>query len=456
MGRRRLLSQYQPTAGVNADFEKLLQQFTATETVRFEKFSEIWRELKMSFIFAGRDSERECREYTEEMMRWALKYLLPPYNFQVRVGGLYLLYGLFNQQPLVRKVRIRVTPEKWKEIIEFQTEARRQQHLDVNYVFQRLRFDDAFCYTATDTEVTFNLSTGTTIREEDTAPEEFKDEQSVLYDLFSEQFLEQLTQLHDHYHNVKVGLEGPDANEPSRSLNVIQTNIVPSLLGTVMSYQQRKQHLRKATDIENEDMHDEDNKPSLNRKTIKSEIKAKAYRNVAQASRSRRHRQAVDSADDSPEKQPKRGKRRKNKSESEATSPKRKKGRKKNIKKEEVDEEQMEGVQSPTKSEKSIGDDNLHTRDQEIDKSNQEEVGEREISHGDVLLHMPSFDTEPSTSGTQKSLPKKKLESPNVKKKVQKKKGGKGRMPSVKLQPLEKKTPKKKKIKKETITEEKT
>ncbi|XP_076095190.1 snRNA-activating protein complex subunit 1-like [Mytilus galloprovincialis] len=456
MGRRRLLSQYQPTAGVNADFEKLLQQFTATETVRFEKFSEIWRELKMSFIFAGRDSERECREYTEEMMRWALKYLLPPYNFQVRVGGLYLLYGLFNQQPLVRKVRIRVTPEKWKEIIEFQTEARRQQHLDVNYVFQRLRFDDAFCYTATDTEVTFNLSTGTTIREEDTAPEEFKDEQSVLYDLFSEQFLEQLTQLHDHYHNVKVGLEGPDANEPSRSLNVIQTNIVPSLLGTVMSYQQRKQHLRKATDIENEDMNDEDNKPSLNRKTIKSEIKAKAYRNVAQASRSRRHRQAVDSADDSPEKQPKRGKRRKNKSESEATSPKRKKGRKKNIKKEEVDEEQMEGVQSPTKSEKSIGDDNLHTRDQEIDKSNQEEVGEREISHGDVLLHMPSFDTEPSTSGTEKSLPKKKLESPNVKKKVQKKKGGKGRMPSVKLQPLEKKTPKKKKIKKETITEEKT
>lgn len=93
----------------------------------------------------------------------------------------------------------------------------------------------------------------------------------------------------------------------------------------------------------------------------------------------------------------------------------------------EVDEEQMEGVQSPTKSDKSIGDDNLHSRDQEVNKSNQEEVGEREISHGDVLLHMPSFDTEPSTSGTQKSLPKKKLESPNVKKKVQKKKGGKGR-----------------------------
>ncbi|CAG2193170.1 SNAPC1 [Mytilus edulis] len=377
-------------------------------------------------------------EESQGMYPWllSLKYLLPPYNFQVRVGGLYLLYGLFNQQPLVRKVRIRVTPEK----------------MEGNHRIPD-RGQKATTFRSTDTEVTFNLSTGTTIREEDTAPEEFKDEQSVLYDLFSEQFLEQLTQLHDHYHNVKVGLEGPDANEPSRSLNVIQTNIVPSLLGLLLSRSTRchtyqcfaitaralnfkvtQCHTdqydtitarRKGTDIENEDMNDEDYKPSLNRKTIKSEIKAKAYRNVAQASRSRRHRQAVDSADDSPEKQPKRGKRRKNKSESEATSPKRKKGRKKNIKTEEVDEEQMEGVQSPTKSEKSIGDDNLHTRDQEINKSNQEEVGEREISHGDVLLHMPSFDTEPSTSGTQKSSPKKKLESPNLKRKYRRKKGGK-------------------------------
>ena len=42
-------------------------------------------------------------------MKMALKYVLPPYNFQVRVGGLYLLYGLFNQQPLIRKVRVSKT-----------------------------------------------------------------------------------------------------------------------------------------------------------------------------------------------------------------------------------------------------------------------------------------------------------------------------------------------------------
>jgi hypothetical protein len=46
-----------------------------------------------------------------------------------------------------------VTPEKWKEIVEFQKEARRQQHLDVNYVFHKLRFEDAFSFVATDSEV---------------------------------------------------------------------------------------------------------------------------------------------------------------------------------------------------------------------------------------------------------------------------------------------------------------
>jgi len=38
--------------------------------------------------------------------------------------------------------------------------------------------------------VTFYLSTGGNTKEEDTAPDEFKEEQSVLYELFSDQFLE--------------------------------------------------------------------------------------------------------------------------------------------------------------------------------------------------------------------------------------------------------------------------
>lgn len=435
--KKRLLLQYQPTAGVNSDFEQILQRFTATETVRFEAFAEIWREMKMSFIFAGRDSEKECREYTEEIMKMALKYVLPPYNFQVRVGGLYLLYGLFNQQPLIRKVRVRVTPEKWKEIVEFQKEARRQQHLDVNYVFHKLRFEDAFSFVATDSEVTFYLSTGGNTKEEDTAPDEFKEEQSVLYELFSDQFLEQLTQLHDHYHRVKVGLEGHNATEPSRSLNVIQSNIATSILGTVMAYQQRKQHHRKsgASDTEEESDGDDPDYVEMDGKNIKSHLKAKAYKNVAKANKSRRHRQAVESADESPEKSPTKGKRKKSLSETETISPpkKRKKKidkRKKNI---QMEEEITTKIEKP---------DTIDVENNESEPDvKKEEVIEREIIQTDIL-HMPSFDMEPSTSGTctQESPPQNKQGRPKAKeKKITSNKKIKGKMPSVKLQPLVKK-----------------
>jgi hypothetical protein len=78
----------------------------------------------------------------------------------------------------------------------------------------------------------------------------------------------------------------------------------------------------------------------MDSKNIKSHLKAKAYRNVAKANKSRRHRQAVESADESPEKSPTKGRRKMSLSETETVSPpkKRKKKidkRKKNIQMEE-------------------------------------------------------------------------------------------------------------------------
>lgn len=53
---------YEPLCGVKTDFENLLQKFAKTETVRYEKFSEIWREMKMSLLCCGRQDDREVRE----------------------------------------------------------------------------------------------------------------------------------------------------------------------------------------------------------------------------------------------------------------------------------------------------------------------------------------------------------------------------------------------------------
>ena len=53
---------YVPTTGVRADIKKLMNTFLSHNTVRYEKFSEIWREMNMSFFLACRSTDREARE----------------------------------------------------------------------------------------------------------------------------------------------------------------------------------------------------------------------------------------------------------------------------------------------------------------------------------------------------------------------------------------------------------
>jgi len=50
------------TAGIVEDFEAFSEKFTAATSVRYEHFLNIWKEMQMSLIFAGRQSDQECRE----------------------------------------------------------------------------------------------------------------------------------------------------------------------------------------------------------------------------------------------------------------------------------------------------------------------------------------------------------------------------------------------------------
>ena len=53
---------YTPTNGVRTDFKRLMNRFLSSATVRFEQFSEVWRALNMSYLCAGRNTDREARE----------------------------------------------------------------------------------------------------------------------------------------------------------------------------------------------------------------------------------------------------------------------------------------------------------------------------------------------------------------------------------------------------------
>jgi len=50
------------SAGVVNDFEAFIEKFTATKSVRYEHFLDIWKEMRMSLMFTGRQSDQECRE----------------------------------------------------------------------------------------------------------------------------------------------------------------------------------------------------------------------------------------------------------------------------------------------------------------------------------------------------------------------------------------------------------
>ena len=49
-------------AGVKADLEQFMTDYSALSTVRYEAFCQLWREKNISFIFCGRSSEMEMRE----------------------------------------------------------------------------------------------------------------------------------------------------------------------------------------------------------------------------------------------------------------------------------------------------------------------------------------------------------------------------------------------------------
>ncbi|KAL5007299.1 hypothetical protein ScPMuIL_016105 [Solemya velum] len=333
--RADYVRRYEPLSGVRTDFENLLQKFALTETVRYEKFSEIWREMKMSLLCSGRQDDREVREFMEECIQIAKQFFLPPSSFQTRVGALYLLYGLYMTQPCLVRVKIRVTVQEWMNILMFQSEAAQQNHLDVDYIFHYLRFQKAFHFVATSSEV-YPLGRDPNDK------------------LFTPEVFDQLSAVNDQYHEMKVELAGTDSHQPDSSLNVIQPNIVQNITRTLNNYQKIDYGTSQISEEENE----------FEGKGI-SRIKQKAFSSVAKPvlSRARRHRQVIRNYLSSPECSP-----RKRLKKSPKKSPK-----KQSLK-------------------KSIKSGSGSSQDGDMDQG-QERPGATPASTSDGLLNMPTFTT---------------------------------------------------------------
>lgn len=274
------------------DCEELLGRFQATESVRFERFSSIWREINFSSIFYGKPDPKERRHFARLALSVVSPYFHPPYTFQIRVGGLYILYGLFNTQLCTPKEKIRIALKDWKDVMQFKQDAENAQHYDVLYIFRKLVSDKAFLFTAMPTMLFFRMK-----REDGKGKkicEEFVDPPTRPQELVTTDMLEELANVHEHYENLKEAV----FTHSDPNVDLIEQNLVPKLNNAVLNYSNwQENHTVKVEQLDAGE--GPSNQDSSRRAQLLGSIKSRSYGHVIEASKSRRHRQAqlVSSAD---------------------------------------------------------------------------------------------------------------------------------------------------------------
>ncbi|KAL0267162.1 UNVERIFIED_CONTAM: hypothetical protein PYX00_009510 [Menopon gallinae] len=138
---------YKLLKGVRLDVRTLLTNFEKTESVRFSDFCEEWKKMKFSFIFCARKTVVELLEFTEELLYIVKGYLEPPWSFHIRVGALYILYGLYFKQPIKEAVKIRFTLNEWKHLCDLIKQCKEAKHLDACFIHYKLYIQGAYVFT---------------------------------------------------------------------------------------------------------------------------------------------------------------------------------------------------------------------------------------------------------------------------------------------------------------------
>ncbi|XP_072348067.1 snRNA-activating protein complex subunit 1b [Scyliorhinus torazame] len=279
------------TAGLKTDFENLLLRFQQTESVRYEEFSVIWRDMKFSTIFYGKMGITDGRKFTKEALALASQYFFPPYSFQIRFGGLYLLYGLYNTQLCQPKEKIRVALKEWDEVLSCQEEMVNAEHFDAVYVLKKLLNDRAFHFTAMPTLLVYNKKKRKAPN--DTVNEGFREKSNLVSELITVDVLEELMNIHEHYQTMKRMISA-NKTQLDKALSLIRGDFVSELKNVTVEFQQWQMNKSAMTDqpgIMGSEHDESEEQKGFNRAQTLADIKSKSYNSTVKAPRSRRHRQ---------------------------------------------------------------------------------------------------------------------------------------------------------------------
>lgn len=270
---------------VKADCDLLLNRFQQTESVRFEAFSQIWRDMKFEQIFHG-TVRHESRRFSRLVLDTAYEFLLPPFTFQIRVGGLYLLYALFHCQTADPPEKIRLALKDWEDMQKFEKDSFEAQHFDVVYVLRKLLHEKAFLFTAMPRLLLFERRK--TFHRAQVC-DGFMEKPSAPQTLINNSLIEELSNVHGLYENLKSSA----CPQSDSSLNLTHKNLVQTLRGTVLDFYRWQQDKF----VQDGSSRDEDcgegtstQQESSRRADLLASIKSRAYGEAAEVSKSRRHR----------------------------------------------------------------------------------------------------------------------------------------------------------------------
>lgn len=274
---------YEP---LTEDVEELLSRIQRTDSVRYGVFSAIWRDMRFSEIFLGITSNSEMKRFCKVALATAVKYFLPPYSYQIRVGGLYLMFAFYHTQPASIAAKIRLALKDWGPVQRFLTESEEAEHFDVVYIYRKLVATGAIHYTAMPHLLTF--------QKQQQKPNiggqcgEFLSPTTALQELHSADILEEMASIHSHYEKLKEATV--DVNLKVNMTQADFTSHLNKCMSEFFTWRQRGLDTEKSAEGEVNEAPEDD---CSSRARLLSSIKQKSYSSV-QVSRRRRVVDTVD------------------------------------------------------------------------------------------------------------------------------------------------------------------
>nr|XP_032818804.1 snRNA-activating protein complex subunit 1 isoform X3 [Petromyzon marinus] len=279
-------------AGSRADCEQLLDRFRRTDSVRYEDFAAVWRDMNFSLIHHGFVKDQDRKEFTEELILLASQYLSPIYSFQIRLAL-----------------------KEWDDLSKLYQEIVEQEHYDADYIYRSLCDQHAFHYTALPAPLMFRMGK---MRKANIWKEKMNEHGGLRQNhnrvsgVVSADAMEELQNIHEHYHHMKCAISTSKL-QPDKSLSLARDDMQQAVKDALATYQlwsdvraskkPKAASTGKSTERSAEDKerhsYEEDNAVGCSRAEKLAAIKNKSYNNPTKAPRSRRHRQTeINSSED--------------------------------------------------------------------------------------------------------------------------------------------------------------